>query len=334
MILRRKKLKQSGCRTQRVGNKPPNPFGLFDMEGNVAEWCCDFFSPIYSTRKLIENPIGPPIGTTYVARGGNYLSVASAIQPWQRSNVVPIGNGPAKYDSLGVRVLCEIGRVQHASPELAKADRKIGRISDKTLIAWVQLTHLSQRGGAAIVICQELGIARRTFDAIVFGEVVPNRWMAGSDMFRRTQRDQSAYPIERAAHRRFVQVAITYRGNVITIYRDGVQYAQYTITAPAEFGPDHRILIGLRIIHFNGPLAGVIEEARIYDRALDPQTIAALEPNKVSTPPPLGMWTFEDGTALDVMGTYKKSVMYGAARIENGKLYLDGKTAFVECFLE
>ncbi len=55
---------------------PPNKWGLYDMTGNVWEWCKDWFSGSYHRgggRRTRENPIGPPKGNTKVIRGGSYL---------------------------------------------------------------------------------------------------------------------------------------------------------------------------------------------------------------------------------------------------------------------
>lgn len=204
-------------------------------------------------------------------------------------------------------------------------------IGNKTLVAWVSLADLSQRAGSALGLIDD----RERFDAIVFGERTPGKWMAGSDFFRRTSEDQSPYPPETADDKTMVKIAVVYDDNVITIYRDRKQYARYHIDKPQSFNVDATVLIGLRYIGHMGEigfLSGAIEEARIYDTALDAETVATLRPNAASDPKPIAQWTFQDGTATDSMQTFTKSTLHGAARIADGKLYLDGKTAYLECY--
>jgi len=156
---------------------------------------------------------------------------------------------------------------------------------DKTLVVWVAPADLSQRGGTALTIDNLDG----SFDGIVFGEISPKRWMAGSNFYLRTQREQGTYPEETADANTLVQMAIVYRGKEITILRNGEPYAQYTMPdQPQAFGPNTAVMFGKRHLdardtaHF----AGSIEDARIYNRPLDAAALASLEPDAASGPEP------------------------------------------------
>jgi formylglycine-generating enzyme required for sulfatase activity len=64
-----------GGRTTSVGSYRPNAFGLFDMHGNVGEWCWDWQSDKYFEASPLTDPTGPPSGIAHVGKGG------SAAQP-------------------------------------------------------------------------------------------------------------------------------------------------------------------------------------------------------------------------------------------------------------
>ncbi|MCZ4077880.1 formylglycine-generating enzyme family protein [Rhodococcus sp. H36-A4] len=51
----------------------PNGFGLYNMAGNVWEWCADFFDSAYYQRSPVQNPAGPDAGENRVMRGGSFL---------------------------------------------------------------------------------------------------------------------------------------------------------------------------------------------------------------------------------------------------------------------
>jgi sulfatase modifying factor 1 len=61
--------------TAPVTEYDPNGFGLYNVSGNVWEWCVDWFSPDYHTTDAYShtNPTGPPSGSERVMRGGSYL---------------------------------------------------------------------------------------------------------------------------------------------------------------------------------------------------------------------------------------------------------------------
>ena len=147
-------------------------------------------------------------------------------------------------------------------------------LKEKTLEVWVRVTDLAQRGGAAISVETPTG-AR--FDAIVFGERESKHWMAGSEGYARTQSFTGTE--EQDAARRFVQVALVYQADgTIAAYRDGVPYGRAYKTGFASFEAGAaRILFGLRHSPAGGNrfLTGQIDRARLYDRALHADEVAA-----------------------------------------------------------
>jgi formylglycine-generating enzyme required for sulfatase activity len=59
-----------------VGRKPANAWGLFDMHGNVWEWCADRWAGDYYAQSPVDNPTGPASGTSRVIRGGSWTDPA------------------------------------------------------------------------------------------------------------------------------------------------------------------------------------------------------------------------------------------------------------------
>ena len=195
--------------------------------------------------------------------------------------------------------------------------------AEKTLVAWVSLENLDQQGGSALTIQ-----SGPQFDAIVFGERARGRWMAGSDNFRRTQKDQDANAVETAAPDTLVQVAIVYQGSDIRVYRNGQAYVAYGAQNVDLLKLEKHIAVfGLRHVGAGTgtPLAGSIEDARIYGRALSVQEIRALKPNKASDVKPLAWWDFEGETLKDRAGHFTYHEILGGAKVEGGRLVLDGK---------
>jgi formylglycine-generating enzyme required for sulfatase activity len=90
-----------GWGTQTVATKAPNELGIYDMTGNVDEWCFDWFAPYSSTAEPQTNPTGPETGTYRVRRGcGCLTSNAYLLKLYYRNPQNPDARG----NSRGLRL--------------------------------------------------------------------------------------------------------------------------------------------------------------------------------------------------------------------------------------
>ena len=75
-------------RTQVSGSKLPNAWGLFDMHGNVREWCQDWFDA-YGSLEAVTGPMGATQGISRVLRGGSFFNVAVLLRSARRGRSLP-----------------------------------------------------------------------------------------------------------------------------------------------------------------------------------------------------------------------------------------------------
>ena len=89
----------SGSKTHEVGKKSANAWGLYDMHGNVYEWCWDWVGSYLSEAQT--DPLGASSGTGRVLRGGGWGTSAEYLRSAYRSYYNPNGRG----NSLGFRLV-------------------------------------------------------------------------------------------------------------------------------------------------------------------------------------------------------------------------------------
>jgi formylglycine-generating enzyme required for sulfatase activity len=100
-------------KTAKVGSYPPNAWGLYDMHGNVGEWCADWYDPEYYKNNPKEDPTGPPQGVLptgfgkdffRVVRGGCWLDEGRACRSAYRFRL----QSTEPYRWVGFRVVCVV----------------------------------------------------------------------------------------------------------------------------------------------------------------------------------------------------------------------------------
>ncbi|MCF7912546.1 MAG: formylglycine-generating enzyme family protein [Candidatus Cloacimonetes bacterium] len=91
----------SNSMTHNVGEKKPNELGIYDMSGNVWEWCWDWYDADYYITFPDDNPKGPGSGSNRVLRGGSWYIIASYCRVANRYDYSP-SNTP---NYLGFRLV-------------------------------------------------------------------------------------------------------------------------------------------------------------------------------------------------------------------------------------
>ena len=88
----------SSSKSHEVGTRTPNPWGLYDMDGNVWEWCLDWYGGLSGG----TDPEGSSSGSNRVRRGGSWYSIASSC-----ASSIRYGNvGPSyEHDNIGFRLV-------------------------------------------------------------------------------------------------------------------------------------------------------------------------------------------------------------------------------------
>jgi formylglycine-generating enzyme required for sulfatase activity/serine/threonine protein kinase len=122
----------SRAKAHRVATKLPNPFGLYDMHGNLYEWCQDWYDPKAYEKSVLKDLTGPLTGSNRVLRGGNWYNQAFNAESSYRSRLAP----SERHDVLGFRCVRVLDAPLEASPP-SQAANPPTQDHDRRIAEWV-----------------------------------------------------------------------------------------------------------------------------------------------------------------------------------------------------
>jgi acetoin utilization deacetylase AcuC-like enzyme/formylglycine-generating enzyme required for sulfatase activity len=120
----------SSDKTHPVGTKKSNQWGLFDMHGNVSEWCNEFYSESYYEQSPEKDPKGPAKGQERVLRGGAWNSSADSCRSTYRTSDPSIDDTCLASDAIGFR--CVRNAPNNTSAEQDMAEQSQPEETSKT----------------------------------------------------------------------------------------------------------------------------------------------------------------------------------------------------------
>ncbi len=130
--------------THPVAQKKPNPWGLFDMHGNVAEWCNDRYAEDAYSKSPEKDPRGPSDGADRVIRGGAWNSSAESCRSAYRASDPAIDDTCLANDAIGFRC---VRKAPNESPDANTASAQAGNPQSKTGVVYDPI-YLEHKTGA------------------------------------------------------------------------------------------------------------------------------------------------------------------------------------------
>ena len=113
-----------------VASFPPNAFGIYDLSGNVYEWCEDWFDNTYYNRSPTQSPLQTAESDYKVVRGGAHASVAYGLKCTTRHGFWP----DVKSSDTGIRLVV-IPDINQLPMEMANGTDLILRIELESFVA-------------------------------------------------------------------------------------------------------------------------------------------------------------------------------------------------------
>lgn len=130
--------------TAKVGSFPPNKWGLYDMHGNVYEWCCDWYGDLASN---VEDPVGADTGTLRVLRGGSWFEQYSGYCSSDYRNASAPNLRDKSNSDKGFRLCCVVNLSTYQSAGISSYFAVDGHIDARIAGESEKLTYSTMWNG-------------------------------------------------------------------------------------------------------------------------------------------------------------------------------------------
>jgi formylglycine-generating enzyme required for sulfatase activity len=120
-------------RSHTVGSYPKNAFGLYDLHGNVMEWCSDWYDADYYQNSDKKDPKGPEEGKLHVLRGGSWRGGASDCRSADRCGRSP----SSRVYYYGFRVVSSLAKTPDGVAQCSRETRSSGICRARASAAWL-----------------------------------------------------------------------------------------------------------------------------------------------------------------------------------------------------
>lgn len=201
---------------------------------------------------------------------------------------------------------------------------------DRTLVSWFCFDEDTPNHCSVLTI--QAGDA---YDAIAFGEQIPGKWSVASEDNKRTQQEseQIGNASEEVVPGQFIQMAVVYQGNNVTIYRNGEVYTSYDVENTVDLLSSYYLKAAIGPVKLIDGTAkcfkGKVDDARIYAHALTQEQIKKLQPNVASEISSFAWWNFEHNELRDLCGAFPETRPAFETKVEDGKLVLGMENSYM-----